>query len=484
MTRYLSLPYHNDPTYYFFRLKHLEGFVWLDSGRPKSQQGRYDILTALPISEVQISPEGELLIDGRADTASPPMTLEAWVAHHTDSKKTELTQEASLSNTQAPLPFTGGVIGYFGYSWQHPHFDLKTTHSYSFPITHLRAYNWAIVVDHKTQQCTGIFQTNSPEATIKNLLCDDAFTGIALKATPTDESSYEEGPSCKEKPQGEFQCNPFEPTSSKGQYFEAIDDIHEYILAGDTYQINYSQHFKATYQGSLDQAYLKLREASPSPYAAYFKSDETHILSASPERFLTCQNRHVITQPIKGSSARGETPAHDEQLKQDLINSTKNRAENIMIVDLLRNDLSQCCEPFSVKTPEICSLHTFANVHHLISTIEGQLKPEYTAFDLFKRSFPGGSITGAPKKRSMEIIEQLEPHERGVYCGSMAYFSSNGNHDSSITIRTLQSEGDTLHCWGGGGIVIDSTAAQEHDESLFKVQKLMDCLQNIKPRKE
>ncbi len=474
MTRYHSLSYYTDPTHYFFCLKHLKGFVWLDSGRPKSQQGRYDIFTALPTSEARINAEGKLILDGDDKAGS---SIESWIAHHTNNetqsnseKKSAFEQDVLADTPQKKLlPFTGGVIGYFGYSWQNPHFQLKPSHSYSFPITHLRAHNWAIIVDHQTKQCTGVFQTGSPEAIIKSLIGDGVGTPVPA---PSAAEPFSQA-------QANFTCGPFTQTSSKGQYFEAIDRIHEYILAGDTYQINFSQHFKAPYQGCLDQAYLQLRNASPSPYAAYFKSDETHILSASPERFLSCRDGSVTTQPIKGSSPRGQTPEHDEQLKQDLLNSAKNRAENIMIVDLLRNDLSQCCEPFSVTTPDICSLHTFANVHHLISTVEGELKPEYTAFDLFKRSFPGGSITGAPKKRSMEIIELLEPHDRGVYCGSMAYFSNNGNHDSNIAIRTLQSTDNALHCWGGGGIVMDSTAEEEYDESLFKVQKLMDCLQNI-----
>ena len=445
MTYCLPLPYPHNPEDIFVRLKHLPDFIWLDSGRPQSMQGRFDVFTALAYSQAQVNADGQTKVDGKQS----PKTLAEWLNEHTQTPH----------HTHKHLPFTGGVIGYFGYHWQDTHFGLTqvgsiTAKNTTNPVVALGAYNWALIIDHHTHECTlAANNINNPAiATVKK----------ALQSPPQATAA--------------FTCAPFTHDTQQSEYLESLARIHNYIVAGDCYQVNYSQRFSSRFTGSLDTAYLKLRQATPSPFGAYIKRPNHSILSASPERFLQIKGQQVLSQPIKGSSPRGQNPVHDQQLAQSLLKSAKNRAENVMIVDLLRNDLSQCCKPFSVKVPHLCELHTFANVHHLISTVTGELKESFSAFDLFTRSFPGGSITGAPKKRAMQIIQELEKSPRGIYCGSVAYFSNNGNTDSSITIRTLEAKDNQLYCWGGGGVVIDSIAEEEYQESLFKVRKLMMAL--------
>lgn len=453
MTRCILLPYHKNPEVYFNLLKHLPDFSWLDSGRPASTQGQYDIFTACAISHAKVHNNHTFECDDK-QPLTQSLTQQQWFDKYT----------AQHPHAPKHLPFTGGVLGYLGYHWQDKQFGLShQKYSTNAPHAQVAAFDWALIVDHHAQRCEAFFLPNSlAKKSVMPLL------NQLLAPTQTDQSAH--------ALQNDFYCQPFEAQTTKGNYLHKLDAIKQYILAGDCYQVNFSQRFSADYTGNLDTAYLKLRRATPSPFSAYLKTLDKPVLSVSPERFLNVHQKNVITQPIKGSTPRGQTPQSDEALADALRNSPKNRAENIMIVDLLRNDLSQCCEPFSVKVPHLCELHSFANVHHLISTVTGKLTASTSAFELFTRCFPGGSITGAPKKRAMQIIAELEDNSRDIYCGSVAYFSNNGNADSSITIRTLQADNNQLHCWGGGGIVIDSVAEDEFEESLFKVQKLMTAL--------
>ena len=442
MTHCISLTYQANPEDIFLNLRHLPDFVWLDSGRPYNSQGRYDIFTAEAQSKAVVAGTGQVEIDNVITTDAD--AVEKWLQTHI----------AIMLDANLDLPFTGGIVGYFGYHWQDAAFGLSRSQAEQTPRVQLASYDWAIIIDHQRQTTTAVFSYAQHWA-IAQLL-------PLLEQTPP--------------PLKAFSCGEFTANTTKTQYLAAVETVQDYIRSGDCYQVNLSQRFQADYKGDLDNAYLTLRQATPSPFSAYIKHPEHSILSLSPERFLQFLGRQVLTQPIKGSSPRGQTPEQDQQLAAALQNSPKNRAENVMIVDLLRNDLSRCCKPFSVKVPHLCELHTFSNVHHLMSTVTGELKDEFSAFDLFKKSFPGGSITGAPKKRAMEVIAELENNTRGIYCGSVAYFSKNGNADSSITIRTLHALNNTLYCWGGGGVVIDSIAEEEYAESLFKVQKLMAAL--------
>jgi len=262
-------------------------------------------------------------------------------------------------------------------------------------------------------------------------------------------------------------------------YIDAVKRVREYILAGDIFQTNLSQRFEAPLNESPWQLYLRMRVRNAAPFAAFFETPEAVVISASPERFLRVDDAgHVETRPIKGTMPRGFGPEHDGALGQALSESAKDRAENLMIVDLMRNDLSRVCSPGTVRVPELFTLEHYATVHHLVSTVVGQLAPGLDAFDLLRAAFPGGSITGAPKVRAMEIIAELEPSQRSVYCGSLGYCSVTGALDTSIAIRTViaPTGRGRVYFSAGGGIVADSDPEQEYRETLHKARGMIDAL--------
>jgi para-aminobenzoate synthetase component 1 len=261
-------------------------------------------------------------------------------------------------------------------------------------------------------------------------------------------------------------------------YLDAVTRVRDYIVAGDIFQANLSQRFQAPLAGSLFDLYRRLRHRNPAPFAAYLDCGDFALLSASPERFLHLdpERRLVETRPIKGTRPRGFGPMHDAALGQALAESDKDRAENVMIVDLLRNDLSRVCRAGTVRVPELFALEQHPTVHHLVSTVVGELEPEADAVDLIRAAFPGGSITGAPKVRAMEIIAELEPTRRAAYCGSIGYLSVTGAMDTSIVIRTYVRRGGRVYFQAGGGIVADSDPEQEYRETVDKARALIEVL--------
>jgi para-aminobenzoate synthetase component 1 len=259
-------------------------------------------------------------------------------------------------------------------------------------------------------------------------------------------------------------------------YAAAFSQVQAHLQAGDCYQVNLAQCFTAQLQGGAWPLVSALRALSPAPFAAYLNLPAGEILSASPERFLQVQGQTVRTEPIKGTQPRGATPAEDQRRADDLCHSEKDRAENVMIVDLLRNDLAKVCMPGSVVVEALCELQRFAQVQHLVSRVRGQLRIGLDALDALRAALPGGSVTGAPKRRALEIIDALEPARRGVYCGSIAYLSFAGQLDSNIAIRTLTCRQGELRFWAGGGIVADSTAEAEYQESYAKARALLELL--------
>jgi para-aminobenzoate synthetase component I len=271
----------------------------------------------------------------------------------------------------------------------------------------------------------------------------------------------------------------FELRSSftRAGYLDAVSRVREYIFAGDIFQANLSQRFEVTSDESAWSFYTRLRQRNAAPFGAFLDFPEVIIVSASPERFLRVDaNRRVETRPIKGTRPRGLGPEHDAALGQALSESAKDRAENLMIVDLMRNDLSRVCAPSSVHVSELFSLEHYATVHHLVSTVVGELRPGTDAIDLLRAAFPGGSITGAPKLRAMEIIAELEPSRRGVYCGSIGYWSVTGDLDTNIAIRTAVVQDRRVYFSAGGGIVADSDPEQEYLETLDKARAMIDVL--------
>ena len=260
-------------------------------------------------------------------------------------------------------------------------------------------------------------------------------------------------------------------------YLDAVQRVRDYIFAGDIFQANLSQRFEAPLGESPWAFYSRLRRRNPAPFAAFLETPDASVVSASPERFLHVdRSGFVETRPIKGTRPRGVGPEHDAALGQALAESAKDRAENLMIVDLMRNDLSRVCAPGTVRVSELFSLEHYATVHHLVSTVVGHLEPGYDALHLLRAAFPGGSITGAPKLRAMEIIAELEPSQRSVYCGSIGYFSVTGDLDTSIAIRTAVVRDGRVYFSAGGGIVADSDPEQEYRETLDKARALIDAL--------
>lgn len=260
-------------------------------------------------------------------------------------------------------------------------------------------------------------------------------------------------------------------------YIDAVATVREYIAAGDVFQANLSQRFETPLVDDPWTLYARLRERNAAPFAAFLDFPEVTILSASPERFLrVAPDGWVETRPIKGTRPRGLGPEHDFHLGRELSESTKDQAENLMIVDLMRNDLSRVCRPGSVRVSELFALEHYATVHHLVSTVVGQLASGQDALALLTAAFPGGSVTGAPKIRAREIIAELEPSERGIYCGAIGYLSTTGALDTSIAIRTAVAKDGRLTFSAGGGVTFHSDPAQEYRETLDKAHGMIDSL--------
>jgi para-aminobenzoate synthetase component 1 len=328
-----------------------------------------------------------------------------------------------------------------------------------FPLFHAGFYLWAASHDHQTGHYYLWIHPDCP-----------ADTRRTLAQWQTTEPVATDSP---------WQIlSEFQPSQSPGDYKDKVQTIRDYITAGDCCQANLSQAFTARYSGSPWQAFQALAQANPTPYGAFIRVGSASVLSISPERFLEISGRTVTTSPIKGTRPRGGTAAEDANYARELQASEKDRAENLMIVDLLRNDLSRNAATGSVTVDKLFALESYRNVHHLVSHIRADLAEGVTPIKALFDAFPGGSITGAPKIRAMEIIRELEPHWRGPYCGSVFYRGLDGKMNSSIAIRTLLCDGaGTIHCWGGGGIVADSEPESEYQETLTKVESLMAFLE-------
>ncbi|MCP8898508.1 aminodeoxychorismate synthase component I [Gilvimarinus xylanilyticus] len=449
------IPYSDSGATYFAQIRHLDLPIWLDSCHPYTQQGRFDIIAA--------SPTVELVTRGGLTQITEHDAKRQWESAEDPFQLLQNAMPQACAKARADgqiLPFCGGALGYFGYDLARRLESIPSVaaEDLSLPDMHLGIYPWAIVLDHHKQKA---WLTGLPDTELSS-----------VRALITAETKLK---SILENTNESFKISHFKSTINKKDYIEKFDIVHNHIREGNCYQINLTQRFSAGYTGDLYPAYLALREASPAPFAGFMQLPQGAVLSLSPERFIACDGTRATTSPIKGTVARSLNPDEDQTNAQRLLASEKDRAENLMIVDLLRNDFSRCCS--QVTTPELFALQSFANVHHLVSRVEGVLKPEQTPIKLLRAAFPGGSITGAPKVRAMQIIESLESHRRGVYCGSLGYISACGNMDTSITIRTLSGDGEKLVCWGGGGIVADSTADSEYEESITKVRLLMRTLE-------
>jgi para-aminobenzoate synthetase component 1 len=417
----------------------LPGFVLLESN--DQTRGRYDIVSAIPYDELKLFRHSSTILDAFQEL------------------KARLPSVSSSSND---LPFQGGAIGYMAYSLGERLVGISSTphESNNMPLIDMRFYDWAIVTDHKLKTVS-LVAMNSQKDTVK--ITKDILTRWKKAGVISEPFKLRKV---------------FEPIITKDEYQHAFESIHQDLVHGRAYQVNYTQPFLAHYSGETWDLYKRIRLINPVPYAAFLSSSDGDVLSFSPECYLTIENGLASSYPIKGTIKRSKHSFLDDQLKNELLNSEKNRAENVMIVDLIRNDLGKLAVPGSVKVRSLCELQSFNEVHHLVSHISAQLKNNIIPLELFAACFPGGSITGAPKLESMRIINEQEPFSRGVYCGSIGYLSAHGRLDSSIAIRTLVAKEDTLYLSAGGGIVIDSTWKDEYQECFTKIKAIVNYLQS------
>ncbi|HUT74659.1 MAG TPA: aminodeoxychorismate synthase component I [Armatimonadota bacterium] len=464
-----EIPYPDDPFASFCALARLRAPFFLDSALVDGRSGRWSFMGAEPFALLE-SKGARLRVSGlRADgdRRSPFAALKT------------LLSRFPLAREPGDPPFLGGAVGYFGYDLRH--FVERVPHGCAddaaVPDCRLGFYDAIVALDHRQRRAYAIaapvFEKQHEEAVQR------VQRMAALISRP---SAGVLSPPSRGGPRAALAAHPVPgcwdlySNFTRDGYLEAVGRAKEYIAAGDIYQVNLSHRLTAPVRcGALD-LYGHLRAINPAPFAAYLDCGDFAVLSASPERFLRARGAQVETRPIKGTRPRGATPPEDERLARELLTSEKDRAENVMIVDLERNDLGRTCAYGSVHVTELCALEKYETVFHLVSTVVGRLHKEFTAVDCLKACFPGGSITGAPKVRSMEIIDELEPTCRGIYTGAIGYVCFSGDMDTSIVIRTLVVKDGWAHFQVGGGIVADSEPAAEYQETLDKARALITAV--------
>ncbi len=417
----------------------------LDSGMDKNRLGRYSFISANPFKVLKYK-----------DESKNPF----------EELRRELKKYKGVNKTN--IPFIGGAVGYLSYDLCHYIENLKRTavDDVKIPDLHFGMYNWVIVVDHLENKT----YVASPDIDIKKE--SKIIENILNRIKKSEEKGID--PICYEEK--EFPMVKLESNFKKKDYLDAIEKVRSYIKSGDIYQTNLTQRFQGKVNISSYELYRDLRRFSPAPFGAFLNFEDAHILSNSPERFIKAANNMIETRPIKGTRPRGKTKEEDLRLREELMNSEKDKAELLMIVDLERNDLGKVSTIGSVKVPELFKLEEYANVHHLVSTVIGEIKEKNDVIDVIKATFPGGSITGAPKIRSMEIIDELEPTQRNVYTGSVGYIGFDGTLDLNIAIRTIVKKEENIYFQVGGGITWDSNPEEEYEETLHKARSMMKAV--------
>ncbi|WP_049008543.1 aminodeoxychorismate synthase component 1 [Enterobacter cloacae] len=433
----ITLPWRTDAAeFWFARLSHLPFAMLLHSGYADHPYSRFDILVADPVKT--------LTTDDLPLTDDPLMQLQQEI------------NALGLSATPNPdLPFQGGALGLFGYDLGRRYETLPEHAQADIPLPDMAVglYDWALIVDHQ-KKTVSLLSHRDVQARLDWL--------EAQQATPAETFML---------------TSDWRSNMSAADYAEKFSRVQAYLQSGDCYQVNLAQRFQATYEGDEWQAFTRLNATNRAPFSAFIRLKQGAILSLSPERFIHLAEGTIQTRPIKGTLPRLTDLDADRQQAEKLATSPKDRAENLMIVDLMRNDIGRVAVPGSVRVPELFVVEPFPAVHHLVSTITARLPTSRTACDLLRAAFPGGSITGAPKIRAMEIIDELEPHRRNAWCGSIGYISLCGTLDTSITIRTLTACNGNLYCSAGGGIVADSQVDAEYQETFDKVNRILKQLE-------
>ena len=429
----------------------------LDSAGAYPEVGRYSYLTADPFLVLRSKGQQvDIVADGVVERVqdSPFHVLR------------RLLRSFPVAKQPGLPPFQGGAAGYLAYDLGRliERIPTRARDDMALPDMCLGFYDWVLAHDALTGESC-LVSTGWPEGAARRARerADWALRRIG-RASGASRSPER------------FEVSGLRSNFTRDAYLAAVRRVKAYLEAGDVYQVNISQRFQGRFVGQPWELYQALRTANPAPFAAYLRTPDLVVLSASPEQFLRVDDRRVETRPIKGTRPRGGAPAADEALARELLASEKDRAENVMIVDLLRSDLGRVCGIGSVQVSSLFALEAHPTVFHLVSTITGRLADDRDAVDLLRAAFPGGSVTGAPKIRAMEIIEELEPTRRGVYCGSIGFISFTGDMNTSIAIRTITVRGDTLEFQVGGGIVADSEPEAEYMETLHKAEGLLKAM--------
>ncbi|WPG19224.1 aminodeoxychorismate synthase component 1 [Kosakonia cowanii] len=440
----LTLPWRRDAAeFYFAPLSAQPWAMLLHSGHADHPHNRFDILVADPLTT--LTTQGDITYqDGRASQGDPlellQQALDACGLH------------AEPAND---LPFQGGALGLFGYDLGRSFEKLPSLAAQDIAVADMAVglYDWALIVDHKLQRVTLLSHGD----------VNARLAWIEAQSAP---------------PQAEFRLtSAWQANMSRAEYGEKFRQVQSWLHSGDCYQVNLAQRFQASYSGDEWQAFMRLNDENRAPFSAFLRLPQGAILSLSPERFIRLTGDEIETRPIKGTLPRLADEQADAEQAARLAASPKDRAENVMIVDLMRNDIGRVAVPGSVRVPELFVVEPFPAVHHLVSTVTAKLPPGRHASDLLRAAFPGGSITGAPKVRAMAIIDELEPHRRNAWCGSIGYLSLCGNMDTSITIRTVTACDGQLYCSAGGGIVADSDEDAEYQETFDKVNRILRQLE-------
>ncbi len=415
----------------------------LESSLYHDEYGRYSIVASNPFEVVKYSNDPECIDKFRN-------TMNKYSFESNDEKK-------------YGLPFNGGAVGYLSYDLGRylEKIENKTTVDMEVPDLYFGLYDWAYVIDHKDKNLY-IVTANLDKVKEVKIIAEREELILNSKPTKISYTTDEE--------------IPLKSNFTKQEYIDSIERVRQYIRSGDIYQANLTQRFDARTSRSAFDIYAQLREVGPTIFGGLLNFEDVQVISNSPERFIKVENRKIQTRPIKGTKPRGETPEQDEFFKNELSNSEKDKAELLMIVDLERNDLGRVSKIGSVKVPELFKIEAYANVYHLVATIESEIDKEKDIYDVIKATFPGGSITGAPKIRAMEVIEELEPTRRNVYTGSIGYIGFDGTTDLNIAIRTIVKKDDRITFQVGGGITWDSKPEDEYMETLHKAKSIMKTL--------
>jgi len=428
---------------------------FLDSGMDYEKLGRYSFMGADPF--LMIKSEGSrvsLEEDGRIEIM--------------DGNPLDILQEKLdlYKIEKEEIPFAGGGVGYFSYELAHLMEKLPNTvkKDVEIPEMVMGFYDGIIIIDHREDKkyigAIG-FKENIEEI---------------IKKIENSIEEYENQLKMKENKETVIKNRDITSNMTEDYYLASIKKLKDYIYSGDIYQVNFTQRFECDFREDSNELYKNLRTINPAPFAVYLDFGEGKIISSSPERFIKLTDGTIETRPMKGTRPRGKSKIEDEKLKAELVNSEKDRAELLMIVDLMRNDISRVAKTGSVVVTELFHLEEYATVLQMVATIQGKLKDELSAVDIIKSTFPGGSITGAPKIRAMEIIDELETTTRNIYTGSIGYLGFDGDMDLNIAIRTIVLKDGSAYFQVGGGIVWDSDPHEEYEESLVKGRALVKAL--------